>query len=60
MGATKWKNWEIRAVIKYFYKKEMSPKEIHENFMDTLGKESRSYRTLERMGSIVSEGEREH
>ena len=28
------------AVIKYFCKKGMPPKEIHEDFMETLGKES--------------------
>jgi hypothetical protein len=33
---------EIRAVIKYLCKKGMSPKEIHEYFMDTLEKESPS------------------
>jgi transposase len=37
---------EIRAVIKYLCKKGMSPKEIHEDFMDTLGKKSPSYRTV--------------
>ena len=31
---------EIRAVIEYFCKKGMSPKEIHEYFMETLVKES--------------------
>ena len=31
---------EIRAVIKYFCKKGMPPKEIHEDFMETVGKES--------------------
>ena len=30
---------EVRAVIKYLCKKGMSPKEIHEDFMETLGKE---------------------
>jgi hypothetical protein len=30
----------IRVVIKYLCKKEMFAKEIHEDFMDTLGKES--------------------
>ena len=34
---------QIRAVIKYFCKKGMPPKEIHEDFMETLGKESASY-----------------
>jgi transposase len=37
---------EIRAVIKFLCKKGMSPKEIHEDFMDTLGKESPSYSTV--------------
>jgi hypothetical protein len=37
---------EIRAVIKYLCKKGMSPKEIHEDFMDTLGKASPSYSTV--------------
>ena len=31
---------EIRAVIKYFCKKVMSPKENHEDFMETFGMES--------------------
>ena len=31
---------EIRVVIKYFCKKRMPPKEIHQEFMETLGKES--------------------
>ena len=33
---------EARAVIKYFCKKGMSPKEIHNNFIKTLGNESPS------------------
>jgi hypothetical protein len=37
---------EIRAVIKYICKKEISHKEIHENFMYTLGKESPSCSTV--------------
>ena len=39
---------EVGAVIKYFCKKEMSPKEIHEDFIETLGKESPSYSTLKK------------
>ena len=31
----------MRAVIKYLCKKGMTPKEIHEDFMKTLGNESR-------------------
>ena len=37
---------EIRTIIKYFCKKEMPPKEIHEVFMETLGKESPSNSTV--------------
>ena len=37
---------EIRAVIKYFCKKGMPPKEIHEDFMETLRKESSSCSTV--------------
>jgi hypothetical protein len=38
--------FEIRAVIKYLCKKRISPKEIHEDFMDTLVKEPHSYSTV--------------
>ena len=41
---------EIRAVIKYFYKKGMPPREIHEYFMETLGKEPPSYNAMKKMG----------
>ena len=34
---------EVRAVIKYFCKKGMSPKEIHDKFIKTLGNESPFY-----------------
>jgi hypothetical protein len=33
-------------IIKYLWNKGMSSKEIHEDFMDTLGKESPSYSTV--------------
>ena len=49
---------EIRAVIKYFCKKGMPPKEIHEDFMETLGKESPSYSTVKKWAAEF-EGERE-
>ena len=39
---------EVGAVIKYLCKKGMSPKEIHEDFMETLGKESPSYSTVKK------------
>ena len=37
---------EIRSVIKYFCNKGNPLEEIHEYFMETLGKESPSYRTV--------------
>ena len=40
---------EIRAVIKYLCKKGIPPKEIHEDFLETLGKESPSYSTVKKM-----------
>jgi hypothetical protein len=47
---------EIRAIIKYLYKKGKSPKEIHENFMDTLGKESPSYSTVKERAAEFKRG----
>ena len=50
---------KISAVIKYFYKKGMPPKGIHEDFMETLGKESPSCSTVEkRTTECKSERER--
>ena len=40
--------FEFRVVIKYFCKKGMPPKETHEDFMKTLGKESLSYSTVKK------------
>ncbi|XP_006815359.1 protein GVQW3-like [Saccoglossus kowalevskii] len=37
---------EIRAVIKYLYEKGMTPKEIHEDMVTTLGEDSPSYSTI--------------
>ena len=39
---------EVRAVIKYICKKGMTSKEIHEDFMKTLGNESPSYSTVKK------------
>ena len=47
---------EIRAVIKYFCKKRMPPKEIHEDFMETLGKESPSYRIVKKLAAEIKRG----
>ena len=37
---------EIRAVIKYFIKKDMKAKEIHAEFMNTQGDSAPSYSTV--------------
>ena len=47
---------EIRAVIKYFCKKGMPPKEIHEAFMKTLGKKSASYSTVKKWAAELNRG----
>ena len=49
---------EIRAVIKYFCKKGMPPNEIHEDFMETLGKEPPSYSTVKKWAAEFKRGER--
>ena len=48
--------FEIRVAIKYFYKKGMLPKEIHEDFMETLGKESPSYNTVKKWEAEFKRG----
>ena len=47
---------EIRAVIKYFCKKGMLPKKIHEDFMETLWKESPSYSTVKKWATEFKRG----
>ena len=47
---------EIRAVIKYFCKKGIPPKEIHEDFMETLGKESLSYSAVKTWAAELKRG----
>ena len=44
---------ELRAVIKYFCKKGMPPKEIHEGLMKTPGEECPSYSTVKQKDSRV-------
>ena len=39
---------EIRAVTEYLYKKVMPPKETHEDFMESLGKEFPLYSTVKK------------
>ena len=50
---------EVRAVIKYLCKKGMSPKEIHEDFMETLEKESPSYSTVKKWAAEFRRGRKE-
>ena len=47
---------EVRAVIKYLCKKGMTPKEIHEDFMKTLGNESPSYSTVKKWAAEFKRG----
>ena len=47
---------DIRAVIKYFCKKIMPPKEGNEDFMDTLGKESPSDSTMKKWTAEFKRG----
>ena len=47
---------EIRAVMKYFCKKGMPPKESHEDFMETLWEESPSYSKVKKMAAEFKSG----
>ena len=47
---------EIRAVIKYFCRKGIPPKEIYENFMETFGKESPSLSTAKNWAAYFRSG----
>ena len=47
---------EIREVIKYLCKKGMPPKEIHEDFIETFGKESPSYTTVQKWAAEFKRG----
>ena len=49
---------EIREVIKLFCETGMSPKEIHEDFIETLKKESISYSTVKKWVYSLREDER--
>ena len=50
---------EIRVCIKYFCKKEMPPKEIDEDFMETFRKQPPSYSTVKNGQQSLRVGERE-
>ena len=47
---------KIRAIIKYFGKKGMHNKEIHEEFVETLGKESPSFSTMSKWAAEFMRG----
>ena len=62
-GAThleKKQKFKIRTVIKSFCNQGMPPKEIHKDYMETLGKESPSYSTVKNWAAEFKRGEREH
>ena len=46
----------ITAVIKYFCKKGMPSKEIHEDFLETLVMESPSYSTVKKWAAEFKSG----
>ncbi|XP_030003909.1 histone-lysine N-methyltransferase SETMAR-like [Sphaeramia orbicularis] len=47
---------ELRAVIKYLHKKGMTPKEIHEDMVSTLGKECLAYSTVRKWVAEFKQG----
>ena len=47
---------EIKVVIKYFCRKGKHPKEIHEDFIETIGKESLSYSTVKTWAADFKRG----
>ena len=44
---------EVRAVIKYLCNQGKTPKEIHKDFMKTVGNEFPSYSTVKKMGCRI-------
>ena len=46
----------VSAVIKYFCKKGIPPKEIHEDFIETLGKEPPFYSTVKKWAAEFKRG----
>ena len=47
---------EVRAVLKYFCKKGISLKEIHDDFIKTLGDESSSYCKVKNWAAKLGRG----
>ena len=48
--------YKVGAVIKYFCKKGMSSKEIHDDFIKPLGNESSSYSTMKKWAAEFRRG----
>ena len=48
----------VRAVLKFFCKKDISPKEIHVNFIKTLGDEYLSYSEVKKWAGLLNLGEK--
>ena len=47
---------EVRGVIKYFCKKGIPQKEIHDDFIKTIGDESPSYSTVKKWAAEFRRG----
>ena len=57
MDLFNWENGkEVRTIIKYFCKKGMSPKEIHDDFIKTIGDEFPSYSTVKKWAAEFRRG----
>ena len=50
---------EVTAIIRYLCKKGMSPKEIYEDFIENLEKESPSHSAVKKWAAEFRSGERE-
>ena len=55
-GPVKLRKWTVGTVTKYFCKKGMSLKEIHDDFIKTLGDESPSYSRVKKWAAEFRTG----